>query len=135
MTLAVQRFLAKGAPDAAAVDAFLEEHDFPLAEGRQVTFAFRGEADAVRLQHFIYGLETSQDFTRVPGTDLWTLSMEIPPASRVEYKLLVEAAGRRELIQDPLSPDRACGAWTKRSPPSFMYSRRKPRSLATHRSG
>jgi enterochelin esterase family protein len=90
--------------DAAAVDRFLSSHTFPIVEGTSVTFVYRGEAEAVHLQHWIYGLPTSQPFSRVHGTELWRLVMELPEKSRVEYKLEVTHAGERRLINDPLNP-------------------------------
>ena len=99
--LAIRRLLDQGTPDRAAVDAFLGEHTFPLIEGMSVTFVWRGEADSVRLRHFIYGLSASQPFARVPGTDLWHLTLELPDRSRVEYKLEIERNERSEWIQDP----------------------------------
>lgn len=104
MTLAVRRFLDAGDLSPRAVDAFLEAHEFPLVEGPSVTFVFRGEADEVLLQHFIFGLPTSQPFDRAPGTDFWYRVMELPPRSRVEYKFNVITAGRHHWIRDPLNP-------------------------------
>lgn len=86
------------------VDDFMWEQQFPLVEGNQVTFVFRGQADAVRLQHFIYGLETAQPFHRVDGTDFWYVVMELPPGSRVEYKFELQRGDHREWIRDPLNP-------------------------------
>ncbi len=91
----------------AAVDAFLAAHEFPLVEGSTVTFVYRGEADAVYLQHWIYGLPSAQPFVRLEGTDLWWLSLELPEGSRVEYKLCVEQGEYKRLIQDPLNSHRA----------------------------
>jgi len=101
MRLAILEFLAAGKPDAALVDAFLDSHDFPIVEGQQITFVWRGEAAGVSLQHWIFGLESALPFQRVEGTDLWYRVVEIPPSSRVEYKLLVDYGDRRELIRDP----------------------------------
>jgi enterochelin esterase family protein len=89
------------------VDAFLERHDFPLAEGTSVTFVFRGMADAVMLRHWVYGLPSSQPFRRIPGTDLWYLILELPAGSRVEYKLEVVRGPLHQWIEDPLNPHRA----------------------------
>jgi enterochelin esterase-like enzyme len=90
--------------DAAAVERFLASHTFPIVEGTSVTFVYRGEADAVHLQHWIYGLPSYQPFQRVAGTDLWRLVMELPAKSRVEYKLEVARGGEKQLINDPLNP-------------------------------
>ena len=66
--LAIRTLLEGGTPDATAVRAFLEGREFPLVEGDSVTFVWTGEADAVRLRHFIFGLPASRPFARVPGT-------------------------------------------------------------------
>jgi enterochelin esterase family protein len=99
--LAIHELLERGHLGQDEVGAFLERHAFPLAEGPHVTFVFRGEADDVRLQHWIYGLPSSQAFRRVDGTDLWFLIVELPPGSRVEYKLEVVRGDVHELIRDP----------------------------------
>ena len=90
MTLAISRLLAEGELPPARIDSFLDAHTVPIVEGRTVTFLFRGEADAVFLQHWIFGLPSAQPFVQVLGTDLWYLTQEIPVRSRVEYKLEVQ---------------------------------------------
>ena len=97
----------EGVDSPEKLDAFLREHTFPLLEGTHATFAFRGEADAVYLRHWIFGLPQEQVFERVPFTDVWLLRIEIPEGSRVEYKLEVQQGSSRRLIQDPLNPHRA----------------------------
>ncbi len=87
-----------------AIDSFLEEHTFPLVDGRKATFVFHGRADEVNLRHFIYGLPSSQPFHRVEGTDFWHLTLELPERSRVEYKLERVIGPEREWIRDPLNP-------------------------------
>jgi len=104
---AIRALLEGGPPDAVALRAFLDGHDFPLIEGDSVTFVWTGEADAVRLRHFIFGLPASRPFERVVGTDLWHLTLELPHGSRVEYKLEIERGGRTEWIEDPRNPLRA----------------------------
>ncbi len=91
----------------ATIDAFLQEHDIPLAEPPFYTFFFRGDADSVRLRHWVSGLETSSEFRRVPGTDLWEYTLELPDRSRVEYKIEVWRQGQRQWVEDPLNPNRA----------------------------
>jgi enterochelin esterase family protein len=91
--------------DAAAIDAFIAAHSFPIVEGSRVTFAFRGEAEEVHLRHFIYGLPATQSFHRVEGTDLWYLVLEIPENSRFEYKLEVVRGGVGLWVEDPLNPN------------------------------
>jgi len=103
LTPAFQRLMASGPVTREAVDAFLAAHAFPLVEGTHVTWVYRGEAKNLGLRHWVYGLPSSQPMARLAGTDLWLVTLEIPPRSRVEYKL--ERDG--ELIEDPLNPLRA----------------------------
>ena len=104
MALAIRQLLADGPPDEAAIEAFLESHTFPLNEGRSTTFVYRGEADQVRLRHWIYGLPATLPYRRVEGTDLWFLVQELPSGSRIEYKLEVTTGDDHQLIRDPLNP-------------------------------
>ncbi|MBX3272241.1 MAG: hypothetical protein KF729_18395 [Sandaracinaceae bacterium] len=99
--------LCDAKPDAAAVDAFLAAHQVPIVEGHRATFLWRGQADAVKLRHWIFGLESAQPLARLEGTDLFYLVVEIPPRSRVEYKLEVRRGEHVEWIEDPLNPHRA----------------------------
>jgi enterochelin esterase family protein len=69
-----------------------------------VTFVFRGVVDSVHLQHWIFGLPSSQPFLRIEGTDLWYLTIELPEKSRFEYKLEISANGKSSLVNDPLNP-------------------------------
>jgi enterochelin esterase-like enzyme len=94
-------------PDAAKVDAFMNEHAFPLVEGTKVTFAFRGAVDGVHLKSWVYGLPNSQPLLQVPNTDLWYLTLDIPRKSRVEYKFEIVRHGQGHWIEDPLNKNRA----------------------------
>ena len=107
MTLAIHELERRPHVAATDVDAFLGAHEFPLVEGRQATFVYRGEADAVYLQHWVYALPQEQAFTRIPGTDLWFFVMELPERSRVEYKLCVERGPHKQLVQDEFNPNHA----------------------------
>ena len=69
MSLTFDQLVAGPPPSPEAIDAFFEGKTFPLVEGRRVTYVFRGQADRVRLRHFIFGLPSSQPFHRVEGTD------------------------------------------------------------------
>lgn len=86
------------------IDAWMHGRSFPLVEGKNATFVWRGDADEVRLRHFIFGLETSQPLATIPGTNLWTIDIEIPPRSRVEYKFEVRRGEHNKWIRDPLNP-------------------------------
>jgi len=103
VTLAISRLLAEGDLAPGRIDTFLAGHSAPIVEGRTVTFLYRGEADAVFLQHWIFGLPSAQPFTQAPGSDLWYLTQEIPVRSRVEYKLEVQRGDVSRLIRDPLN--------------------------------
>ena len=105
--LAIHELLADGPPDEEAITAFLEAHRFPLNEGLNSTFVFRGEAEEVRLRHWIFGLPSTLPLERVPDTDLWFLVEELPSGSRVEYKFEVVRKGRRRLLRDPQNPNLA----------------------------
>ncbi|MCB9596068.1 MAG: enterochelin esterase [Sandaracinaceae bacterium] len=105
-SLAIER-LRDAHPDGGKVDAFLAEHKIPLVEGHRATFVWRGEADRVCLRHWIFGLESAQELHRLEGTDLFYLVVEIPPRSRVEYKLEIWRGDHREWIEDPRNPHRA----------------------------
>lgn len=96
--------VADGVPTPEAIDRALADRDIPLMEGGRTTFVFRGEARRVSLHHWIWGLPSSQPFDRIAGTDLWFLEVELPRASRIEYKLEVETDDGIELIHDPLNP-------------------------------
>lgn len=108
MKLAIHRLLkpeqGSGFPTAEAIDAFLKENTFPIVEETMLTFVFRGEADAVLLQHFIYGLESSRPLERVAGSDLWYMTLEVPRESTVQYKFNVVRGSDHNWIQDPLNP-------------------------------
>ncbi len=103
MNTALRNLLRKASPDAADVDAMIRENSFPLVDGTDVTFVFRGHADAVFLRCWISGLDTAQPFQALAGTDLWATTIELPKGSRIEYKFEVVSGDTKELILDPLN--------------------------------
>jgi enterochelin esterase family protein len=102
------RVVADGGPelptDGTSVDRFLADHEVPLVEGRFCTFLYRGEADDVRLAHRIVGLPDRLPMARLPETDLWSVTLEVPEGSRIEYQFEVCRNGRVECSNDPLNP-------------------------------
>lgn len=108
MTLAIHRLMAEGSPGQEAINRFLATQErFPIVEGPSVTFVYHGHADQVLLQHFIYGIPTSQPFHRIDGSDLWHLTLELRRRSRVQYKLNVIHGDEHNWILDPLNPEKA----------------------------
>ena len=105
--LAIHRLLADAPVTGEKIDAFLKGREFPVVEGASVTFVFRGDVEGVNLRHWIYGLESSQALTRVPETDLFYGIVELPPHSRVEYKLELRKDGNSWWVEDPLNDKRA----------------------------
>lgn len=103
MNQALKKLFRKGTPDRAAVDAFIASTAFPLVDGSDVTFVYRGAADAVYLRCFIAGLDAAQPFQLLHESDLWATTIELPKGSRIEYKFEVVQDGQRELITDPLN--------------------------------
>ena len=105
---ALTRLRAQGARPAA-IDALLAENRVPLVEGPASTFLFRGEADAVAVEHAITGLPAPLPMQRLRRSDLWHATIELPPGSRVEYKILVRRGDNVESILDPLNPETVTG--------------------------
>lgn len=103
MNPAIQKLLHDSTPDASDIDTFIRETDFPLIDGTNVTFVYRGQVDAVYLRCWISGLDTAQPFQALSGTDLWATTIELPKGSRIEYKFETVTAGKKKLILDPLN--------------------------------
>ena len=61
----------------------------------------------MNLRHWIFGLESASALARMPNTDLWYLTLDIPHGSRVEYKFEIHRHGGSEWIEDPRNPNRA----------------------------
>ena len=99
--------LEAGPRTKEAVDAFFANHEFPIVVESSITFVWRGEAEAVHLKHWVFGLPSSQSLARVEGTDLWHLTLELPAESRVEYKLEIVRDGHGKWTRDPLNTKRA----------------------------
>ena len=104
MNPALRRLFRKGPPPQAAVDGFLADAAFPLVDGSDVTFVWRGHAEQVLLRCWISGFDTAQPLQPLAGTDLWATTIDLPPGSRIEYKFEVIAGGERRLVTDPLNP-------------------------------
>jgi len=99
--------LRKANPDKGAIEAFLRANTFPIVEGPKVTFVYYGQAGSIHLKSWVYGLPNSQPLHRLPSSDLWYLTLDIPAKSRVEYKLEIVNNGNGHWVEDPLNPHRA----------------------------
>lgn len=104
---AMARFLARGRPSTDEVAYFLDAHQFPLTAPGAAVFACQGDVDGVELVRWIHGGADRRPFSRVQGTDLWLLRLEVEDEGRFEYKLAIWQEGREHLITDPYNPLRA----------------------------
>jgi len=103
MNPALRKLFRKGPPNKTAIDRFVQTTAFPLVDGRDITFVYRGHADSVDLRCWISGLNTAQPFHPLAGTDLWAVTIELPAGSRIEYKFEITKGGQRHLVVDPLN--------------------------------
>ncbi|MEX1266932.1 MAG: alpha/beta hydrolase-fold protein [Woeseia sp.] len=130
MNPALRKLLRKAPPATADIDAFVAAAEFPLIDGTDITFVYRGHADAVFLRCWIAGLDTAQPLQSLAGTDLWAATIELPRGSRIEYKFEVRLHGHRELVLDPLNKviahdpfgaNSVCQAWGYERPEWTMH--------------
>ena len=104
MNPALRRLMRKGAPTGRALERFVASESFPMVDGTEVTFVYRGAGDQVFLRCWIAGLNTAQPLQHLRGTDLWAITISLPEKSRIEYKFEVVTGGARQLVMDPLNP-------------------------------
>lgn len=85
---------------------FVRRNQFPLQDVDSAVFFFYDghPADAVFLQHWVFGLPSRQKFRRLEGTNAFWLALDLPPKARIEYKLEVVRDGRGVWMRDPLNP-------------------------------
>lgn len=138
MNPVLEELLTHAESTPLTLDAAMEGMTFPSVDGSNITFVYRGEAEAVYLRCWVSGLDTAQPFEKLKSGDLWAATIELPKGSRVEYKLEVVRDGKSELILDPLNPviaedpfgaNSVCQAagyripkWTKQNPESHPGS-------------
>ena len=103
------RRIEAGARAPDLLRKFVVDKEFPLVDDGQATFFFwdGAPAEEVLLVHWVFGLETRQPFIRIPGTEAFYLTVELPERSRIEYKLELLRGGKRSWVRDPLNPRRA----------------------------
>ncbi len=93
---------AQGQADAL-YNALLASKRIPLVFGQQVAFLYKGRANSVTWQGIFskWGELPGLKGGRVGQTDLWIAQAEMPPASRFEYKIVLN---EKEWILDPANP-------------------------------
>lgn len=107
--LAINRLLERPVDEERA-RRFVARYGSPIIEGHRATFIWVGPADEVLLRHRVQGLPDPLTLRRVPHTDLWYVSVDMPPESRVEYQFEIVREGVREsYLNDPLNPRVAHG--------------------------
>lgn len=103
--MAINRLLERPPVDQERVDHFVARHGSPIVEGDRATFLWQGEADEVLVRHRVMGLPDPLTMRRVPETNLWYVSIDMPPESRVEYQYeIVRGTYRESFVNDPLNP-------------------------------
>lgn len=103
--LAIDRLARRSDLDAAAVQRFLDRHEFPIMEGAHATFvALAQDVDGVWLRHRIVGWPDDLAMINLPGTPLWYVTMQVPGESRVEYQFETLRGGSWERSNDPRNP-------------------------------
>ena len=104
MNPALRKLLRKGDPTPEEIEKFLQSTEFPLVSENDVTFVYRGHADAVYLRCFISGLDAAQPLQALGESGLWAATLELSRGSRIEYKFEIVNGDHRELVVDPLNP-------------------------------
>lgn len=91
------------------LQAFVASQSFPILEGDTATFFFWDgrPTESVYLIHWLFGLESRQQFRRLGNTDAFYLPLDLPRNSRVEYKLELHRGGNSRWVRDPLNPHQA----------------------------
>ncbi len=87
----------------AAAERFLEaQKEFPLIEGDRVHFLYAGSGRDLAVAGDLFGARQEEPMTRLPGTDLFYLSVEAEPGLRASYLFIRDF----EEIPDPRNPRR-----------------------------
>ncbi|MEI2777921.1 MAG: alpha/beta hydrolase-fold protein [Tetrasphaera sp.] len=101
--LAINRLRDKAPLTGEIIDDFVARHGSPIIEAERATFLFRGEAEEVWVRHRVVGLPDPLPMKRLPRTDLWAATTDLPAGSRVEYQLETRRGESYERFNDPLN--------------------------------
>ena len=86
----------------AAVDTFLETHDFPMVDDAgRVLFVYRGDAQDVSIAGDMIGARLEEPMALLEGTDLYYWTTALTPGSGVSYSFVRDF----EQQLDPLNPN------------------------------
>ena len=88
----------------AAAATFFEDHALPVVEGHRCTFVTRAAADSLYLRHRVNLWPDDLELEKIPGTDVWFLTIELEWGSRVEYQFEIVRDGQRWRFNDPYNP-------------------------------
>ena len=88
------------------LEEYANRDTFPRMQGDTAVFFFWDDkpADAVYLQHWVFGLTSRVEFQRIGKTNAWYLFLDLPKTARVEYKLVVHRDVKDWWMQDPRNP-------------------------------
>jgi hypothetical protein len=89
----------------AATATFFEAHALPVVEANTATFAVLAQADSVYLRHRITVWPDDLELARIPGTDVWFLTLELEWGARVEYQFEIVRDGQWWRFNDPTIRD------------------------------
>lgn len=88
----------------------------PFWSGERLVFVYVGNAEAVELEHWMDIFPTVPPFEPLEaGGDVWATSVEVPRASRFEYRLKVTRVGKSRSILDPLNRRRVSNPFGRNS--------------------
>ena len=91
------------------ISQFVESRSFPIVDAQRATFFFwdSEHIDSIYLVHWVYGLESKQRFSRIPNSNAFFLSVDLPYYARVEYKFEIHRHDQQFWSRDPYNPQLA----------------------------
>ncbi len=99
----LRRAAAADDPRAAVRELMRGQTQFPIVIGERAHFVYWGPAEDVAIAGTMTAGGDEDGMQRVPGTDLFHRSYEIPAGGRAEYYLIVDY---EKMQPDPLNPRR-----------------------------
>lgn len=113
---------------AERLDAFMRAQDrFPLVEGDQVHFVYRGPARDVAVAGTMIAARQAEPLQRVAGTDFHHRSYRVAAGSRVEYQFQIDM---ERWEPDALNPRQVPSPWGPQRSEVLMPGYVEPRHIA-----